>query len=1068
MTVIHISRAAMERLQGQGENSNNFNPSQNSGNRGFVLASNVPGAPPGIPGGPLDTRDLKIIPKQNDDSYLSEVESERLVAAYLKFKTRYIPDIEYTKPETFAYFGLAERYYEDCIKGIYNSYPYDGSKAEKLEWALSASYLDLHFLEYEYPKSKGHISFERGAQTDATSTPYPITENPQYISFTGGPHVGTIYDKSNNRESNLKINGANGNTIEFWLKKDNSSWPASTGKREVIFDIHTPGYTKTDHQYGRITVELNNTSDASASPILLTCKSGSVGVQTLALGSSAVTKATVSDGQWHHYAISILSSTNATTYKLYVDGTLDYTLTPSHSIGPVDRPMNGVIGALAAASHDDDGALGRGQLLASLDELRFWKEERSEKQVGRFWYNPVHGGTDKDSSNASLGLYYKFNEGITGQEKFDKSVLDYSGRVGNGTIVNWTSTMRSSVSAIDSSTKIPVENFTEIGDPIINSENSLVKSVAEKFRDIGIIHDRNNMASLINSVPSFMRDEDVEQTFKDLLQIMASSFDDIFLKIKNLPRMKQFAHQDLFSESGKYGNTVGNNFLLGCEDTYLFEFTGKHTRPWIRYILQSFGLVTTEIFPDATLFETFFDRTEQIRFEHSLEEVKNTILSNIHKNLIHILKTKGTEQSFRNLIRCFGIDSELIKMYAYGRNEEYEIKLRPVFNSIRKKSISFEGLNQAGTVHQTASLSGELGYIPAETVKKPLTLEGSFSFSKNTEFDNSEITRASLFGMHAVTGSSVPLSPHTWHSNDHASLQVYFNRRQKYSQDGHFELSSSSGIITKLTSSLMPAVYDNTNWNISVRVGRPSEDKYLIEFSGYEYQLDVLRNSFHETATITQTQYQQLSVKDKAVYLGAHYQNFTGSLLSGSDSRAYSFSAHRDILSNEELQQRAQNPSFYGRRDPMRITEFDDGENLRKSEALILRWQFENLKKSDEQGKMNVVDFSGQAGSHNITKLEYPGLALGFTSRDKAISQDFLPVVEYNEIGNLYTSDRINIKDTETSKFEADSRPVTYFYNFEKSMYQVISNEMINLFSGLVGYNTLLGNPVNKYRTNYK
>ena len=54
------------------------------------------------------------------------------------------------------------------------------------------------------------------------------------------------------------------------------------------------------------------------------------------------------------------------------------------------------------------------------------------------------GGTNTDPDpeidsvqkvNTALGFYYKFNEGITGTGSVDKKVLDYSGRVSNGT---WT------------------------------------------------------------------------------------------------------------------------------------------------------------------------------------------------------------------------------------------------------------------------------------------------------------------------------------------------------------------------------------------------------------------------------------------------------------------------------------------------------------------------------------------------------------------------------------------------------------------------------------------------------
>ena len=83
------------------------------------------------------------------DEMLSEVESERYTRNYIKLKNRYLPDINYADPSTFCFYGIAEKYYEDSITNIHNTYPYDGSSSERIEWSLTASFLDLHILEHE-------------------------------------------------------------------------------------------------------------------------------------------------------------------------------------------------------------------------------------------------------------------------------------------------------------------------------------------------------------------------------------------------------------------------------------------------------------------------------------------------------------------------------------------------------------------------------------------------------------------------------------------------------------------------------------------------------------------------------------------------------------------------------------------------------------------------------------------------------------------------------------------------------------------------------------------------------
>lgn len=1035
----------------------------------------------------FDLNGTKILTSQTDDTYLTEAESERFVKGYIKQKSRYIPQIDYLDPSTFSFYGSAEKYYEDSIQNIYNTYPYDGSKAEKIEWAISASYLDLYLLEHQYPKAKGHVTFERNGDAAVSSgTHYVLSNRPQYISFTGGPHINTVYNSSKNRESNLKIDGTTGNAIEFWLKKPASSWYGTT-KKEVVFDIHTDDFASGSAEYGRMSVELENPSSSGASPFLFTYISGTAGAARLRLGSTTVTTASVSDNAWHHYAITTEASGSSTYYRLFVDGTLNDTSVQTHTVGAIDRAIIGTIGALAAASLGT-GQIGSGKLSGSLDELRFWKKNRDQKEIGRFWYQSVHGGTggeQGDHNNADLGLYYKFNEGITTTQSYDEVVLDYSGRAGNGKFNGWTINSRTSTSGIELSTNLPEKNFLEVSDPIVNSQSSLVSSFLKTYREKGRSYDRDNISSLANTVPSFFTDTDKE-LFPQLLQILASSFDDMFLKIKNLSKIKDFAYQEFFKNKGSYRKAQDNSFLLGCEDDYLIQFTGNHTKPWVDHILEHFGMVTTEIFPNASLFETFFNRTEKLTFDQDLTEVKNSILSNIHKNLVHIYKTKGTETSFRNLIRCFGVDDELIKLNAYGNNEEYTLASKPIYSSVKKKAASFEKTNFQATIHQTSTTSEELSYIPSVNNPVPFTMEANVLFPIKTGTNIQNIAKSSIFGMHSVQGSGVSAasaSPLNFATQESGSFQVKFVKRNLTSSDGYFELSSSAGVITAMTSSHVPEVYDNTHWNLSVRIGAKSDidfniiptgssSTYLVEFSGYNYDLDVLKNSFHVSASISKELYRDISRQDKAVYIGAHMTNFSGSVLESSDVRVLGFNVWKDVLTEVELKEHAQNPKTFGRRKPQSISNFDDGSNLVSADSLMLRWSFENLTASNISNQLEVIDFSsGSAAlvaSDSITGYKYPGKGIDFIDNDGAISQNFIPSVEYAGVDNGYSSDRISIRTNDSSVFDSDSKPVTYFYNFEKSMYQVMSNEMVNFFAGIAGYNNLIGEPVNKYRDRYK
>ena len=68
------------------------------------------------------------------DNLTGSIESAEYVTAYLQNKKRAVPRVNYSKPENFARFGSAEKYYYDSITRVFKTYPYDGSKKEKIQW----------------------------------------------------------------------------------------------------------------------------------------------------------------------------------------------------------------------------------------------------------------------------------------------------------------------------------------------------------------------------------------------------------------------------------------------------------------------------------------------------------------------------------------------------------------------------------------------------------------------------------------------------------------------------------------------------------------------------------------------------------------------------------------------------------------------------------------------------------------------------------------------------------------------------------------------------------------------
>ena len=574
-------------------------------------------------------------------------------------KKRLIPQVDYAKPENFARYGSAEKYYEDAIKRIYGDYPYDGSSREKQEFSKESTYMDLWLLDNKYPRTNGFITLSSdgwGTRSGALSEGYGNPTTQEYIGFIGGPHtasegmigkkISETFDNSNKydtdiyddkgfsgtgtRENNLKTNFDNGVTVEFWLKKD--SFDNTKTEKEVIFDLWNGDDISTD-AYGRVLLQLTGTLNNN---FILSVQSGTASPYMEEVFGSATTPTTLQT--FGHYAFRIYNSGSDLNVDFYKNGQLLESGTKSGFLGEITGSLQANIGALtseARISGAGYAAKGWGKLSGSLDEFRFWKTKRTSEEVGKYWFTQVGGGSNEDVANADLGIYFKFNEGISNVRSIDSTVLDYSGRVSNGQWTGYNSTARSTASAM----VIAGAAKSEFKDPIIYIENPLVASLLTEMKASGSYHDYNNPASLYNNFPNWIveEDENYSGNLKQLTQIMSSYFDTLHLQVEQL-------------------NTLKNITYVSSSNKEI---------PFANELVRGTGLVANNMFTSADLLNQIFTRDETKDFEEDLFDVKNIIYKNVYNNVVDIYKAKGTEKSLRNLIRCYGVDEDLIKINTY-------------------------------------------------------------------------------------------------------------------------------------------------------------------------------------------------------------------------------------------------------------------------------------------------------------------------------------------------------------------------------------------------------------------
>ena len=998
-----------------------------------------------------------ITPNVNIEKLGEEVESVDYIKNYIDLSNRNLSNVDWEKPEEFARYGSAKKYYEDAINNIYSSYPYDGSLKEKIEWEIDSSELSLYMLENRYPRNNGYITIGKDyGSTIASDSDYTLTDNMEYIHFNGTLNtspkaskseehfeLSNKFSKDKNLGYNLNVDGENGCTVEFYLKKED----LLGSPKQVVFDLWN-GEEAGTLGYGRFRIEIQPGIPGKEDKFHIELMSGSNGVNNLEIGEG------LDFSEWKHYAISFKNEDSEIKFELYENGDRVNTLLDGSTISQMGKAVQAHIGSMITTVPGTTTSKGYGKLSGSLDEFRFWKRRRTDKQIARHYFTNLGAGVNTDEANTDLGVYFKFNEGIFSTEEissYDKIVLDYSGRISNGVWTGYSLGSRSTDSAIVLSSN----SEREFEDPVMYSTHPAILELQEHYSSYGNEYDIRNTNSLYSTLPDWISEQDSEtgEKIKDLMQMMSEFFDDLFLKVQYLPNIKDVSYED------------------------------ENKLSFVRKLLNNVGFKNLNLFEDSTLLEEFLTRTEDTQYEEKIFKVKKEIYKNIYNNIVNIYKSKGTNKSFRNLLHCFGIDENLVKIQTYADNLEYTLDDR-YKNQVQKRSVvNFNKTDSfTATVYQQQEVGNpnSIGYLSGSDILKDYgnTMETSVIFPK--KFDKksknyfvTDFIETSLFGMHESTNG-------TWETVDKADIRVFFRRLGQESTDGQFVLSAPC-FSKELTSEIVKGVYDNEKWNFSLSIrkeklfkreiaGADSTD-YILELYGTNTSQDVKQKTILLSTKVSQSEAESYFQSNKMIYAGASRQNFSGSVLMKSDIRLESVRFWNNYIENNIVDEHSKDLSNFGPKDSY----LDSYGEVKNINTLCLSWDFETVDSSDSLGSFLVPDAS--SGSldllntdriSHLTKYQFTAKGDKFLPNDaSAIKIEHLPLVRRNLPDDIGMDDFIKIVSEDDEIYKRDSVPLNHYFSIEKSMYSIISQDMLNWLGTVKDFNSLVGRPEYRYEQEY-
>ena len=152
-------------------------------------------------------------------------------------------------------------------------------------------------------------------------------------------------------------------------------------------------------------------------------------------------------------------------------------------------------------------------------------------------------------------------------------------------------------------------------------------------------YDRINRDSLINNCPSHILQDSGNDEYIVFLSMIGHFFDEIYAYISTMPSEKHIG----------YGETE------------------SFTRKIVDYMLQTFGWNLDDILEQTDLTNNYLNSSQQLGLgsmsaEERLKEIRNRLLINLPR----IYKTKGTEESIKTILSCYGIPSSLLSIREFG------------------------------------------------------------------------------------------------------------------------------------------------------------------------------------------------------------------------------------------------------------------------------------------------------------------------------------------------------------------------------------------------------------------
>ncbi len=244
---------------------------------------------------------------------------------------------------------------------------------------------------------------------------------------------------------------------------------------------------------------------------------------------------------------------------------------------------------------------------------------------------------------------------------------------------------------------------------------------------VAVAYDTNNLSSLVNTIPTYLRDDSSNTNYLTFVYMIGQHFDNLWLYSK--------AVTDKYDGDNRLDRGISKDLVAEALKNFGVKlYTSNKSTEELFSMFVGQGYQAGDEVINNHISATIAGTIDPIPHS-SFDDYQKQIQKRIYHNLPFLLKSKGTERGLRALINCFGIPSSILSINIFGGRHTEKL---PFYGDYQSTSTSLDKvrLDYTGSIVSGSTLSTDVSIIKRDKKYTDDLHQIEVGFSPTTNVDN--------------------------------------------------------------------------------------------------------------------------------------------------------------------------------------------------------------------------------------------------------------------------------------------------------------------------------------------